>query len=146
MNLQIVTFFQSKAYYWEYKVNTRNFVECLIVFYQICLKVYLECAETVPQFNNVNQTVEIIWSKHKAISLLNRTPPPKHEVSSQTMLQRPCQMFIEDWIKVIVICSRVPDSKLTCKSGVAVICSFCVVISLPKLNWTDIGHDEKGWA
>ena len=47
----------------------------------------LECNETVPKLNNVNQSVEIITSHDETVSRGDVTPSPHHQVTTQRGLK-----------------------------------------------------------
>ena len=94
----------------------------------------------------MNKTVEVVRGQNKAVSLLHRAPPAQHEVACEAVLERPRQMFVENRIEIVIICSRVADLELAGESGVAVVGPLGVVVPLPELDGTDVGADEDGGA
>ena len=107
---------------------------------------HLEGAQAVAQLYDVDQAVEVVGGEDKAVSLLDSAPSAKHQVSSKAVLQRPCQVFVEDRVEVVIVCTRISNLELAGKSGVAVVRSLRVVVSLPKLDRSNIRADEDGAA
>ena len=54
-------------------------------------------------------------------------------------------MLVEDGVEVVVVGARVAV-EMSRQPGVGVIDAFCVVITFPELDWTDVGGDEDGGA
>ena len=54
-------------------------------------------------------------------------------------------MLVEDRVEIVVVGARVAV-EVSRQSGVGVINAFRVVITLPELDWTDVGGDEDGGA
>ncbi len=52
-------------------------------------------------------------------------------------------MLVEDGVEVVVVGARVAV-EVSRQPGIGVIDAFCVVITLPELDWTDVGGDEDG--
>ena len=69
---------------------------------------YLECTETVAELDDMDETVEVVRGEDEAVSLLDLSPPPKHQVPSQAVLQGPGQVLVEDGIEIVVVSSWVP--------------------------------------
>lgn len=54
-------------------------------------------------------------------------------------------MFVEDGVEVVVVGTRVAV-EVSGEPGVGVVDAFRVVITLPELDWTDVGGDKNGGA
>ena len=59
--------------------------------------------EAIADFNQVNESIEVIRSQNKAIARAVVAPPAEDEVSTERLLERPCQVLIKDGIEVVAI-------------------------------------------
>jgi len=59
--------------------------------------------KAIADFNQVNESIEVIRSQNKAITRAVVAPPAKDEVSTEGLLERPCQVLIKDGIEVVAI-------------------------------------------
>lgn len=67
--------------------------------------------KTIADFNQVHKSIEIIWSQNKAIAGAVVTPSPKDQVSTEGLLQGPCQVLVKNGIEVVVIVPWGQDEK-----------------------------------
>lgn len=67
--------------------------------------------KAIANFNQVNESIEVIWSQNKAIARAVVAPPAKDEVSTEGLLERPCQVLIKDGIEVVAIAPWRQDKK-----------------------------------
>ena len=68
---------------------------------------YLESTEAVAEFDDVNETVEIVRGQDEAVALLHGAPPAQHEVPSEAVLQGPGEVLVEDGVEIVVVSTKV---------------------------------------
>ena len=68
---------------------------------------YLESTEAVAEFDDVNETVEIVRGQDEAVALLDGAPPAQHQIAGQAVLQGASEMLVEDGVEIVVVSSRV---------------------------------------
>lgn len=59
--------------------------------------------ETVPNLDQVDEGIEVIRSQNEAVTGAVVAPTAKHQVSTERLLQGPCQVLIEDGVEIVVI-------------------------------------------
>lgn len=67
--------------------------------------------KAIADFNQVNESIEVIRSQNKAIARAVVAPPAEDEVSTERLLERPCQVLIKDGIEVVAIAPWRHDKK-----------------------------------
>ena len=68
---------------------------------------YLESTEAVAEFDDVNETVEIVRGQDEAVALLDGAPPAQHQVAGQAVLQGASEMLVEDGVEIVVVSTKV---------------------------------------
>ena len=68
---------------------------------------YLESTEAVAEFDDVNETVEIVRGQDEAVALLDGAPPAQHQIAGQAVLQGAGEMLVEDGVEIVVVSTKV---------------------------------------
>ena len=68
---------------------------------------YLESTEAVAEFDDVNETVEIVRGQDEAVALLDGAPPAQHQIAGQAVLQGASEMLVEDGVEIVVVSTKV---------------------------------------
>ena len=68
---------------------------------------YLESTEAVAEFDDVNETVEIVGGQDEAVALLDGAPPAQHQVAGQAVLQGASEMLVENGVEIVVVSTKV---------------------------------------
>lgn len=63
--------------------------------------------ESVTEFNDVDESVQIVGGHDEAVPLEGVTPPTHRQIPTKAALQGARQMFVEDRVEVVVISTRV---------------------------------------
>lgn len=59
----------------------------------------------------MHQSVKVVWGKDEAVARAVVTPAAEDQVSTQAMLQRSCQVLIENWIQIVVVSTLKEEKK-----------------------------------
>lgn len=67
----------------------------------------LESNKAVAHLNDMHKCIEIIRCNDETVALQHAAPAAKQQVTTQTVLQRTCQVLVEYRVEVVVVSARV---------------------------------------
>jgi len=71
----------------------------------------------------MDECIEIVRRNDEAVTLQHAAPPAKQQVTTQTVLQRTCEVLVEYRVEVVVVSAWIVV-ELRCKARIRVIDTF----------------------
>lgn len=63
----------------------------------------LEGDEAVANLDKVYESIEVIGGQDEAVACAIVSPAAQQQISAQGVLQRSCQVLIEDWVQIVIV-------------------------------------------